>query len=343
MNLPDGMVAPSFLQFQPEEVSARAQAATEFALRVGTVIKGYAPADSDSLTRSAWEYDVECLVTDSMGQPTILTYPHCIMASAFGSISDYFKWSPRISTKRQRDTSAAPDLDALQEGSQVHLLAPNGNSATTAIIIGAGQHPLSPTDDAAFGDGALLRFEYNGLFVEISKDGELEIRRKGPTKVDGTAVELESSDLASASIRMDKGGRIQVQTGDGLQYLTLDGYNRTAACAADKGMTFDVADGKIETTASQGVKLGGDEPLVLGKTYTDAEADFLQGLTEFTTNLMAIFISLGGALAAGPASTAAVPLQSPSVTLAFQQFTGAIQTFSGHLSADVLSRKNTTE
>lgn len=338
--LPDGNYGPSFLKVISRERSVREQASMNFSLRVGTVVTKYKPDDDKNLTHATWEYDVECVITDGMGQATLETYPHCIMASMFGSVSDYLMWSPRISEK-QKTPDDKPDFEGILQGSLVLLLAPNGNSSVPALIIGAAQHPQAPKADDKFGEGQLLRFEYNGLFVEINKDGELTITRKGPTKIDGKPVTDNDKD-AGANITMDAKGRVAIQSPDLKQYTIWGREDGDIQHSADKKMTFNVDNGKIETTA-QGVKLGGDEPLVLGNKYTDAEKNFLQGLTNFTTTLLATLTALGAALAASPAATAAVPLQAPSMPQAFAQLIGDIQTFSGHLAADVLSRKNTTE
>lgn len=341
MMLPDGSVAPSFLELQGPPDAMRDQTSNEFALRVGTIVASYAPDVDESLTKSAWEYDVSCVITDGMGQPTQLVYQHAVLASAFGSISDYFLWAPRISEKSKSPTDK-PDQDALLQGSTVCLLAPNGNSSTSALILCGAQHFKAPTADKKYGDGPLMRFEYNGVNVEINKDGELTLTRKGPTKIDGTPVKDDDKDVG-ATITLDAKGRVNISSPDLKQFTIWGREDGDIQHSADKKMTFNVDNGKIETTASQGVKLGGTEPLVLGNKYTQAESNFLQGMTNFMTTLLVTLTAVGTALAASPAAAAAVPLQSPTLANAFSQFIGDIQTFSGHLSGDVLSQKNTTE
>ena len=482
MHLPDGCVAPSFMRFE-ERHDVRVEANREFALRVGTIVNSYAPTDSQSLTHSIWEYDVECLVTDDMGQPTLLVYPHAIMSTMFGSISDYLQWAPRISAKRQRSSTEPPDLDALLQGSMVALLAPNGNHAVPALIIGAAPHPLAVTDSADFGLGPLLRFEYNGLFVEINKEGELVVRRKGPTADDGTPVngnDTQSTDqgaaatgispigaqgspfdsptlpaslqppkpaipkppivaraeataraverakeraeafaaevqatiaaaqayvqaqvahaaavvakqvagtaqqaakanptpttlaaasqaqdaattaaakasqaaqtlaaqpiavidpTAGAQVKFDKAGQVVLMTGDGKQAVTMSLSDGTVNIKADKGVVIEVGNGMLEVDTANGVRLGGNESLVLGDTYINAEGAFIQGMDTFLNQLAGV----AGTLMGNPSEPSAVAAGTQLQT-AVQVFSAQLQVFKNHLQLkDVLSQKNSTE
>lgn len=334
--LPDGNTAPAFLRVVDRPVSARRQDAMNFALRVGTVVAQYAPDDKKNLTQSTWEYDVECVVTDGMGQPTLLTYPHCVLGSMFGSISDYFMWAPRISEKQQ-GTDGRPDREAILQGSLVCLLCPNGNSSQPAIIFGAAQHRGAPTADKAFGAGPLMRFQYNGLFVEINADGELVLTRRGPTKTDGQPVNAKDG-KTKAELRLDKEGQVVIKTGDGKQKLVMNLNDGLVSIDADRGVEINVSQGKLKTSCGQGVELGGAaEKLIKGTTYQAAEKAFLATLST-AANLLA---SAGASLGANPAETAALAA-APQLSAAAAALKTAVETFKVQLE-NVLSQKNTTE
>lgn len=334
--LPDGNYGPSFLRVLPREGGVREKASMSFALRVGTVITKYKPDDDKNLTRSTWEYDVECVTTDGMGQATLETYPHCIMASMFGSVADYLMWAPRISEK-QRTSDDKPDFEGILQGSLVLLLTPNGNSSQPSLIVGAAQHPEAPKADDAFGEGQLLRFEYNGLFAEINKDGELTLTRKGPTKIDGEP-ETDNDTKANAELKLDKDGQVVIKTGDGKQVITMNLNDGKIVIEADQGVDIKVANGKLKTECAQGVELGGSaEKLIKGTTYQSAEKTFLTSLGQGVTTMLAAAASLSAA-SIEPAAAAA----APQFTAAAMQMKVAIETFKTQLE-NVLSQKNTTE
>lgn len=334
MILPDGNTGPGFLRVMDDPPPLRRQYTTDFALRVGTIVRQYAPTDDQNITRATWEYDVEAVITDGVGQPTLITYPHCIMASMFGSVGDYFAYAPRISEKQQT-ADDKPDFEGRLQGALVCLLAPNGNSAQAAVIIGAAQHPGAPAAAPEF-QNPLLRFEYNGLFVEINSDGDLGVIRKGATKIDGKPVK-DNDDGKNAEIRLNKEGAVTLKTGDGKQRLHLDLASGKVVVDADQGVDINVTQGKLKTACAQGVELGGAaEKLIKGTTYQTAEKAFLSQLGTAVNQLLGGFGTMAGAT--DPAVIAA----APQLAAAAGAMTAAIETFKLQLE-NVLSVKNTTE
>lgn len=77
-------------------------------------------------------------------------------------------------------------------------------STTSPIIIGAGTQSLDKTSTGATkADGYRVRKEYNGVFEEINKDGEWELRRKGGTLDTNTGV-LTPSNSFEARLKFYK-------------------------------------------------------------------------------------------------------------------------------------------
>lgn len=346
-------VLPSYLAYSPPDPSLRSQISSEFALRIGTVVKKYGPKSEESWSKKFWEYDVQVIVQDgSSGQPTPQEYPHCQVASMFGSISDYCFWAPRIEEKQEatnpdgspKDSGVKFDPDAPDMGSSVVVLCANGQ-AGKGYIVGAIHHPTAADAPEDLDKGPYYETQYNGVNVKVTNDGELVIERNGPTKVDGEPVS-DDDDNVGAKLTLDKEGVVLVQTGDGKQSLKLDLQNGKLEILADKGVTIEVSNGKLETNASNGVKLGGDEKLILGNKYVDAEDAFLTDLQGKLSQLVGYVTGLASIVAAivpmtgtgAPAGALAGPLGalSAQLPLPFTQF-------KTKLKSQVLSDKNTTE
>lgn len=333
--------------------------ATEYALRPGVVINKYAPDDDGSQSKKYWEYDVQCMIRQGHdGKLTPHTYPNCFLTSMFGGVADYHFWAPRIEERSKNDDGTTKDggvkmdPDSPDMGSNVLILCSNGQAGESSYIVGCIHHDLAAEAPKELGDGAYQELQYNGLNVKINKDGELVIERRGPTKVDGKFeatddASNDNDDKAGAKLTLDKAGAIRIETGDGKQIIKLDLENGKIEVQCDKGMDINVENGKLETTCGQGVKLGGDEHLVLGDKYTEAEDAFLSDLQGKLTDMATHLTSLAATVATinfpvqpsgGAAASLAVPLGILSAQIAVP-FTK----FKTELKTKVLSKKNTTE
>lgn len=344
-------VLPSYLMFQQDSQPLRERLSTEFAMRPGVVVQKYAPDSDDSYSKKYWEYDVQVVMQDGAGeQPTTRIYSHCPIVSMYGGVADYDYWAPRIEEPKKTDAGATEesgvkyDPDSPNLGSNVLVMCINAE-ASKGYIVGALHHEKSGDPPKELGDGPYREVQYNGVNLKINKDGELFVHRKGPTKIDGEPVNNDGDKVKQPQLSIDKNGLVTVKTGDGKQVIKLDLDNGKLEILADKGVTVEVSQGKLETKASQGVKLGGDEKLVLGDKYTDAEDAFLTDLQGKLTQLVRLVTSLAATTAAITTVTPGAPaaaLAAPLGTLA-AQLPATFTQFKLKLKTQCLSKKNTTE
>jgi hypothetical protein len=287
------------------------RATNDTTIHSGVVIAVYAPTDSKNVGKKQYQYDVEALVGRGFEIPSYVVYHRCIMSTTFGGISDKCVWTPRVRAKKQDGT--------VEEGTRVLIECINGMN-WNPIIIGTMEPDTSAIQSPDFKNGPLLRWEYNGLFCEVNKDGELQVLRKGPTN--GLGKQTSSSDDGKSGSKMvwDKDGKILLQTQD-----------------EKNSVSIDMKAGKIITVTKSGVELGGSsEKLIKGTTYVKAEKTFLQGLESF-------LLSLGGVVAA----LNALPLTAPAgaaLATSVSAFAPQVIAFKAQLESEiVLSQKNTTE
>ncbi len=212
--LPDGAVAPSFLDFRDSKDAGTLQDVytKDVSVRIGVVVNVYAPDDARNQNQKSTEYDVETTASDGQALSAPTTYKNCVLSSQFGTPGDYTKWALRAE-KRDRKTNKVDE-----PGSVVVLICPNGLSRAP-VIIAAVPNADSPSDDPKE-DGYFYKFVFNGTAVTINKDGEAVIKRNGPTNAKGEAA--DDNDAAKATtITLVKDGSIKITMGDDGKILEL--------------------------------------------------------------------------------------------------------------------------
>jgi len=190
-------------------------------LRLGVIIEVTEAEDEENTTKGV---DLEYRVL-TMEDDNVAIYNKCITVDAFGGVADYFRFRRR--TPDNPETVKKGNIRG-QNGSIVLVLCLDGDSEQ-AIILAALAHPdkkgiLTKEKEHH------LEGEFNGVNVEINKDGELTITFKSPTDNDGkpsnpvaggTSFKIEKdgsvnlTDGLSNTMRMDKLGQsFSVETGD---------------------------------------------------------------------------------------------------------------------------------
>lgn len=299
-------------------------------LHEGVVVAVYDPHDKGNYSKKVYEYDVELMTSSGSESPTKVTYQRCRLQTTFGGLLDKCIWTPRVQVKNKDGTIKEPGTNVLVE-------CGNGIS-NHGIIIGATEPKGVAEQSQDFKDAPRLSWQFNGVDAVINKDGELVLTRKGPTTSEGKPVNKDDKKV-NASVTLDKDGQVIFKTGDEKNVVTMNLNDGLISIKADKKCTIEVTGGKLETTASNGVKLGGDEKMVKGDTYVDAEKQFIMAFSTFLTQLSAVAATLGGAVIE-PTSIAA----GTQLTAAIQVFNPKLIVFQTHLETkDVLSLKNTTE
>lgn len=344
--LGDGSVVPSFLNVQvsnPHE-SAYARGVSDSFLRCGRVSKVYNPDDDGNQSKKFFEYDVEVDYYEGSGSYSKLVYPRARIASVFGAVGDYTHYTPRIVS--QQDTQ-------INQGSLVLVLCVNGDSRQ-AVIVGGIAHPSLPKEDP--NDGHHLGFEFNGINVDINKDGTLTLVHKGATDPDGT-VQNDTDQTNGTSIQLDENGDIWLQTGkNGDNVVHLDSQNVKIRVDATQGDVEINAQANVKIT-SQGVLTGtATDHTMMGDTYRNAEKTLHNKLQVAFTNLQsalstiatqlgaagtAMLIPTTGPVAAAPLVSAAAGGASTAAGLC-SQMAQAITDFEAQ-SAPYLSAKNKSD
>jgi hypothetical protein len=194
--LSDGTVLPSYLS-----VHSGAYADGQFdniALRVGEVKEILYPDNPRSLSKKFTEYVVSVQMKDGAGVGVPIVYPNCIVAQQFGGVADYFTYTLRADDgSTQGDTTKA----GLGNGSLVLLLCLNGETSRPFII---GGFPVNDDDsDAALEHN--LHFRFNGINVEVNKDGELSVSFQGATDAAGELAEGVDSEASGSELFLCQG------------------------------------------------------------------------------------------------------------------------------------------
>ena len=210
----------------------------------------------------------------------------------------------------------------------------------------------------------------------INKDGELQVRYRGATKVDGTLSDDADAVAENSTVIFTKEGGIKMYTPEEKQFIHLDHKNKKLDILVDeewhvkvnKKLVFEMDDtmqvtGKKTCTIemddkvfikSAGVHVGGaSDAWMLGSTYRQNEGMMNQKLSGFMNALNSLIMTAATNLQiasglhkipiAGPIA-GSVPLQLAAVALQsagplFAQMASAITTFESSASS-YLSTKN---
>lgn len=211
--LDDGTIIPSFLKVTDtsQEVFGYENSVNDYSLRVGRILKAYSPSDTQNRNKKVIEYDVSVRHADGTSGYTDISYPRVRVASLFGGVADYLRWTPRID-----------NFDYVSQfglGSKVLLLCINGNQRV-AYIIGGIPHPDDGVSSLSFKESPYLEFEFNGIYVHIDKDGTFSLIHRGPTGPDGdilTDAGTNSSIQFSSEGNITLGYNLQNKPGGGVE------------------------------------------------------------------------------------------------------------------------------
>lgn len=220
-------------------------------------------------------------------------------------IADYFKWTPRI--------AEFDETNQIGPGSRVLLACLNGNQREV-YIIGGLPHPDDTRKDPVFKDNHRLEWEFNGIYFNINKDGEIALVRRGPTKADGKLVNPDATGNNS-SLQFLKTGNIKL------------GYNLEKTLTELKTNTDKLpyiewlkSDKQINITAPNGVKInkgGADsQALVRGTAYRQQQQAMHNTMQSLLTTLSSLILNASVAIT-GAAGVIATPVVGPALSAPF--------------------------
>jgi len=366
--LEDGSCIPSYLSTETTGISTPRSAFSNYSLKQGEVVDIIYPSDKKkSVSKQFVEYAVAVQERDGTGPVVGVLYPACTVINLFGGQADSLRYTYRKASKK-------PELKkGFSNGSKVLLLCVNGEARRAYIVGGLPIVPEAPEKES---DGHNYFFEFNGAQATINKDGELQIRYRGATKVDGTLSDEANAEAEGSTIIFNKDGGIKLYTKDEAQYVFLDHANKKLEVLADeewkvtvnKKLIFEVGD-DINVTGqkactieiadnvnvlSSGVLVGdATDYWLLANKYRDAETKMLKEISSQMQSIMGLITAaaaslttasaanappiVGGAAAAAPFAAAATALNNAAPK--FAQISAAIDAFEARASS-YLSKKN---
>lgn len=149
-----------------------------------------------------------------------------------------------------------------QDGDIVYVEFVDGDQSA-AVISGLGNHPLDKDNTGATkSNGPRMVWEYNGVFNEVNKNGELTIRRKGGTykSPDDFFEPVKTGD--EVTIQLKKNQLVQTVAKDAIKN-DMDGNTESMTITFKSGMKVTI-DGKNDVVKIE--SKGGAKATIDGKT-----------------------------------------------------------------------------
>lgn len=212
MKLADGSVIPSNLSQAPLP-SASQTYAMDMAFRQGTVIAMYYPEEEGNISKQFIEYDVLVAKRDMRSGSNFVKYSNCQVSDIFGTANNYEDFTLQPATKMDKGIPVG--------GSTVTVLCIDGTSVSgRALIVGGKKSKLNKPAKAR---GQFYDWQFNGINVQVNKDGEYILTFNSPIDQEGK----KSVEAASGTVlKIDKDGRFSIVDNEH-QTLVLDRVAKT--------------------------------------------------------------------------------------------------------------------
>lgn len=322
--LEDNSVIPSYMGSMAQGDSyGDPGTMTNLSFKTGEVREIIYPDDKRNVNQRFIEYIVEVQEKDGSGPGTSTRYAGCVVSNLFGSVADILRFTYRADKKDQ------PTEDGIGVGAKVAMLCVNGDTTKAVIIGGFRDTGTDTSGDLPQGkdlkdDGHNLFFEFNGIQISINKDGELQVRYRGATKVDATLSDDADADAEGSTIIFTKEGGIKAYTKDEAQFVHIDHKNKKLDILADEQWHVKV-NKKLAFEAGDEITVKGDKTCTIemsdkvfiksaGVHVGGASEDWMMGST-FRQQQQTLHNTMLGQLntLSGLISTAATSLQAASV------------------------------
>jgi hypothetical protein len=201
IELDDGSIIPS--QLSPNAVlSGNSVIRANHGLRTGQVIKIHYSDDSTNISKKYHEYDVLVAHGDAKIGTNISVYRNCKVSNVFASNTDSetYTLKPGEPAKNGKGT--------YDGGAIVTLLCIDGRpDAGQALILGGLNSPNFKFKEYKKDDGHFYDFNFNGINININKDGEYSIEFNSVLDKNSNPT---NKDAQGTKIKMDKDGRIKI-------------------------------------------------------------------------------------------------------------------------------------
>jgi hypothetical protein len=237
---------------------------TNTMLRVGEVQAIYYPEDEENVSRKFVEYDV-WVQHRANGTAVTKEYRHVIAIDHFGSVADY-----SFSTYRVKKTAANEgDGKSLEPGlgAKVILLCINGET-NNAVILGAIRDVGSTKDKKE--DGHHHHTVFNGIDLQINKDGELTLTYGGATGLDGKPAPSTDQEAAGTVVKISKDGNLLISDGKGENKVFVDRVTGKVQALAKEEIDLAAPKVRVGDNATDDPIVGGNELKGLLEELIDA-------------------------------------------------------------------------
>jgi hypothetical protein len=247
-------------------------------IKIGQVIRANFPKQEEGGQYGFITYDV--MTNDKVGASQgNMIYYDCMISQMFGSAADYLEYSLRANVRPKNGEEEGQEEDILTDGQNVEkdaakklmgatvLVACVAGQADQAVIIGflpstqlKRNKEYKPQDEKL---GKFLKFNFNGINVDVNNDGELFLQRRGPTDPAGA---ISDEETANSFVKINKAGEILISTtakedaqeasNDDIDNLILIDKkgNITIKIDGGKGISLKNKDSNAEFTLGDGAK-----------------------------------------------------------------------------------------
>jgi hypothetical protein len=308
MFLPGGAYLPSYVSSSSNTQTKGRQRHLDFndlQIRVGQVIAAYSATNENNRNKKYIEYDVEVIHSVQDGGLTKIVYSRCQVVSLFGGITDYMRWTLRVS-----EESGESDLPI---SSQVLIACVNGQTRY-AYVIGGIPNTNSAIQET-FEDNHHFKLQFNGAGFRITDDGSIIMYRRGATDADGT---ITNGSRGDASVLLDAEGNINLGYFDSqtLSMFNISKANDNISMVGGNSISAST-NGNVNVSTSGGIKVNGaTEAWVNGTTYRSEQATMDLTFVTLYTTLTAQITAAGAALTAA-APFLLIPVAGPLLASPF--------------------------
>ncbi len=237
-------------------------------LRPGQVQDIFFPEDKKNVSKKFVEYSV-LVQHRANGTAVTKMYEHVIAIDQTGSLADL-----DYQTFRTDNVATKEDGSQFRPGNGAHviLLCLNGES-NNAVIIGGLRHPEAPKDKKT--DGHHKHSRFNGIDLQINKDGELTLTYQGAQKADGKPAEGVDEKAPGTFVKISKEGNLLISDKDGKNQILLDHAT---------GKVNTISENEVNLTSKK-VRLGDaetDDPVVGGNELKKLLEDLIKAINQLT-------------------------------------------------------------
>lgn len=239
-------------------------------VRFGEVQGIVYPDDAKSRSKTFAEYSVYVQYR-SNGVMAAKLYENCVLVNQFGGLADQETFTLRF---EKNPSTRQKGMTKLGKGSKVLIACINGETER-AVIIGGVRDPQDSDKDLK-DNGHNYHWLFNGVSLDVNKDGEVTLKYSGATDIDGKT-SADSSKTGSL-ITLDKDGHVIIKHRAGV--LTGEATDHT----------------------------------LLGESYRKEQQKMHNQLLSLINTLKGLLQTAGAALTT--ASTTAIPPFTPPVAVA---------------------------